>query len=739
MRSGQFPVEPFHWEIEFPEVFDKELPGFDAIVGNPPYAGHYTLSSGNHDLYSTLLHILYSESGGKCDLVAFFFRRSFSVLLDGGVFGLLATKSIAQGDTRQSGLRFLCKNGGTIFNVVSRVAWPGQAQVFVTSVCVQKRGGPTSPILDGKSVKRISAYLKEFPIDESPFRIDQKRAFTSYQGCVLRGDGFLFEDGNSGASAISERDEIIQSEPQYTKVIRRLLGVEDFYDGSSSARYAIFFANWAFEKVQAWPKALRILENKVLGYRESLTAKSAKGHAQEKWWQFNYPSAELHAELMRIGSLFCTAKTSSTFAFARVSGDVLLSQSLIGFTTDSWAFFSIMQSRVHEHWARFFSSSLKNDPRYTPSECFDTFPFPECFENIAALNAIGREYYQFRDTIIRDMCVGLTFIYNLFHAPLKEAEANICKLYSKRRTTSDRRKSEVFSDGSQAMTVYPTPELAMEGIWKLRDFHGKMDEGVLRAYGWTDLAELAECEFLLDYEDEDDADEENRRTRKKPWHYRWSDEFRDEVLARLLKLNAERAEEEKIAGLNAATKIPKPGKRSTTNAKKVEPTKPVAGTVAPGATPVRRLPTDFRWPVSQPLLYTTNLVVAILSEAGGSLSWSKLLDAFILVTHPKLALRLAPTEEAETVRAWASRWNESLTDGLLLPSLNQLGAKNLTVTDTDGVFEFHLLDGPRKPATEDLAYDAWLGLRLAMILTPEVVPIPERINWTKEARELILA
>jgi hypothetical protein len=42
------------------------------------------------------------------------------------------------------------------------------------------------------------------------------------------------------------------------------------------------------------------------------------------------------------------------------------------------------------------------------------------------------------------------------------------------------------------------------------------------------------------------------RARKRPWRYRWPDEVRDEVLVRLLKLNAERAEEEKLAGVAAA-------------------------------------------------------------------------------------------------------------------------------------------------------------------------------------------
>ena len=73
-----------------------------------------------------------------------------------------------------------------------------------------------------------------------------------------------------------------------------------------------------------------------------------------------------------------------------------------------------------------------------------------------------------------------------------------------------------------------------------------MDRAVLDAYGWTDIP--TDCEFLLDYE----IDEEDQGTRKKPYRYRWPDEVRDEVLARLLELNAERANEETLAGASGA-------------------------------------------------------------------------------------------------------------------------------------------------------------------------------------------
>jgi hypothetical protein len=89
-----------------------------------------------------------------------------------------------------------------------------------------------------------------------------------------------------------------------------------------------------------------------------------------------------------------------------------------------------------------------------------------------------------------------------------------------------------------------------------------MDRAVLDAYDWTDLQPT--CQFLLDYEEEEDDNGDPgapRRQRKKPWRYRWPDDFRDEVLARLLELNKKRAEEEKLSGAAAEAKKKKKAKR----------------------------------------------------------------------------------------------------------------------------------------------------------------------------------
>jgi hypothetical protein len=103
-------------------------------------------------------------------------------------------------------------------------------------------------------------------------------------------------------------------------------------------------------------------------------------------------------------------------------------------------------------------------------------------------------------------------------------------------------------------------DLQSPEIQQLRQLHAAMDRAVLDAYGWADLQPTSA--FLLDYEDEDTEDRPARR--KKPWRYRWPDDLRDEVLARLLALNQERAATERLAGAAAeeAKAPPRQGRRA---------------------------------------------------------------------------------------------------------------------------------------------------------------------------------
>ena len=186
--QGEHPIPPFHWQIEFPEVFTRENGGFDAIVGNPPFLGGKRISTQFGAHYADWLSAEHSRSSQNVDLVGHFFLRCFGLLQSNGVFGLIATNTIGQGDTREGGLRIIISDGGTICRAVRRLRWPGEAAVVVSVIHVLK-GPSDAAILDEQIVRRISAYLVKGDFDASPHQLisNAKRSFI---GSIILGMGF---------------------------------------------------------------------------------------------------------------------------------------------------------------------------------------------------------------------------------------------------------------------------------------------------------------------------------------------------------------------------------------------------------------------------------------------------------------------------------------------------------------------------------------------------------------------
>jgi hypothetical protein len=236
-------------------------------------------------------------------------------------------------------------------------------------------------------------------------------------------------------------------------------------------------------------------------------------------------------------------------AFAFAPTDLIFAHALIVIDLETHSGLACVQCRVHDLWVATFGSSLEDRLRYTPSDCFETFPFPENFESDAGLEAAGKEYYEYRAALMVKNDEGLTKTYNRFHDPA-ESSAEIARL---------------------------------------RELHAAMDRAVLDAYGWVEVPTA--CGFALDWLDLDDdeladtlasaPDDIRERIEsadyffpdaasacrfqshikqsgksKLPWRYRWPDDTRDDILARLLALNAARAELERLTGLPATTARP---------------------------------------------------------------------------------------------------------------------------------------------------------------------------------------
>ena len=185
-RRGQ---TMFHWPLEFPEVIVKRG-GFDAFVGNPPFVGGRRIRSTLGEPFLNWLTLsLFVGSSGNADLCAFFFLRAYSLLRPSACLGLLATNTIAQGDTRQTGLDSLCNQAGCIYNATRSRMWPGHAAVAVSVVHCAKQIAVTPCLLDNQPADHISSYLEAASeAAGTPFRLANNRGI-SHIGSVVNGMG----------------------------------------------------------------------------------------------------------------------------------------------------------------------------------------------------------------------------------------------------------------------------------------------------------------------------------------------------------------------------------------------------------------------------------------------------------------------------------------------------------------------------------------------------------------------
>jgi hypothetical protein len=261
MKTLEKPVVPFHWHIEFPEVFalDDELRptrGFDVMVGNPPFAGKNTMAEGNANGYPGWLKEMHPESHGNSDLVAHFFRRAFTLLRGRGCSGLIATNTIGQGDTRSTGLRWIRKHGGTIYRAMKRLPWPGEAAVVVSVVHIRKgsHGGPY--FLGTREVPAITSYLFHRGGDDDPAQLLANRDKT-FQGSIVLGMGFTFDDSDKDqvASPLSKMHELIQNNPLNAGRIFPFLGGEEVSDSPEHKhhRYVINFEDFPLRREYQTP------------------------------------------------------------------------------------------------------------------------------------------------------------------------------------------------------------------------------------------------------------------------------------------------------------------------------------------------------------------------------------------------------------------------------------------------------------------------------------------------------
>ena len=435
-----------HWPLAMPEVMERG--GFDAVVGNPPFLGGHKLTGVlGENMRDWFIDVLANGKRGRADLVAYFFLRALFLLNEHGTLGLIATNTVAQGDSREVGLDQMVDSGFTVTRAIRSRSWPSRganlefAAVWGTCDAVSSR---VTMVCDDEPVLRISSFLKSAGRAEVKASRLSENAGAAFIGCYALGKGFNLDS--------EEVQEWIAEDPKNSEVLFPCLNGRDLNSRSNCAasRWIVDFNDWPEERAAEYEAPYTHLLRTVKPERQRVKSDGSyvlRKPLPERWWQYADKRPAMRKAIANLGEVLVLALVSKIVMPVRVTTRQVFSHALGVFATDSYAQQAVLSSSLHQDWAITYGSTLENRVRYTPSDVFETFPRPE---PTPGLEVIGRTLDTERREIMLRRELGLTKLYNLVNDPGLEAGTD--------------------------------PD-----VDRMRAIHVELDTVVAAAYGWEDL------------------------------------------------------------------------------------------------------------------------------------------------------------------------------------------------------------------------------------------------------------
>jgi type II restriction/modification system DNA methylase subunit YeeA len=444
---------------------EPEWPEATVIVGNPPFLGRQKMISELSEQYVEKLRALYDQrvSGGS-DLVCYWFEKARAMLEKGMAqrAGLLATNSIRQSANRVVLDRI--RQSGGIFLGWSDRPWVLDGASVRVSIIGFDDGTESQRFLDGQPVTNISADLTG-DMDLTQARRLAENSKIAFVGDTKKGS---FDISESVALELMAAPTNPNGRPN-RDVIRPLANAHDITQGSRRMWIIDFGVDMDEASAALYEKPFEYVREHVKPERDKVRNPTER----RKWWLHARPAPDFRAAVASLERFIVTPQVATHRVFAWLRNPTLPAHKLIAFARDDDYFLGVLHSKLHELWSLRLCSwqGVGNDPVYTPTTCFETFPFPwppghelQDDPRLQAIAAAARELVQFRDNWLN---------------PTDCAEAEL----KKRTLTNLYNQRPTWLDNS----------------------HKQLDAAVCAAYGWpTDISD-------------------------------------DEILARLLALNLERA------------------------------------------------------------------------------------------------------------------------------------------------------------------------------------------------------
>jgi hypothetical protein len=374
---------PFHWPLEFPEVFLRELPGFDAFVGNPPFLGNRLWKGTQGPSLQRIVQLVLGVAPGKIDLSVAFHRRAAQLLRVNGGYGLLATNNIAEGSAVAVGLEQIAGHGDFYFTRKG-LPWPGSASTVVAIVCFAKGKWSGQRLCDGVACDRIGPRLEPEvaggwepkPLADALFAfagVDNSKGLAF----VITGQHPWFE------RLRSERDSLLRPYVTGNDITSTALRRVE--------RWALDIGDLSLDEVaKTWPIAHRFVVDVVKATRTPQELKSYKGLV-DRWWQFWNHRADQMRRLRKQPRFVAFAKAAKYAVCVIAPTEWVYTNQVVLVEAVRDDVHAICLSSMFQAWLRNYSlRSLggdNNTMRLSISEALATFPLPVSSVSNAGLSA----------------------------------------------------------------------------------------------------------------------------------------------------------------------------------------------------------------------------------------------------------------------------------------------------------------------------------------------------------------
>jgi type II restriction/modification system DNA methylase subunit YeeA len=350
-----------------------EWPKADVVVGNPPFLGNKKMISELGEQYSKDLRKAWLELSGGVDLVTYWFAKSWAQMVAGNLSraGLVATNSIRGGANRDV-LKPIVEQG-SIFFALSDEGWTVDgAAVRVSLVCFAIVG-PSKPSLNGQAVESIFSDLTASNSDtdlSKALRLNNQSALC-YQGTIKNGEFDI-----SGPLA---RDWLLlplnpNARPN-SDVVKPWSNGQDITRRPSDTWVIDFGTSLPEEEASLYQEPFAHIHRLVKHIRAKLRR---QGH-RDIWWIHGESRPGMRKALRGLTRYLATPRVSKFRLFVWLDIRTVPDSAIYAIARDDDTTFGILHSRFHELWSLRMGTFLGvgNDPRYTPSTTFETFPFPE--------------------------------------------------------------------------------------------------------------------------------------------------------------------------------------------------------------------------------------------------------------------------------------------------------------------------------------------------------------------------